>query len=102
MALAAYHLGPEAYDKFAAQWIDKCIGMQDADGGILLGDDGVGGGEGNILGGKCGSTAVFAIMLLLQKPGQFDPPQKKKEAGKVRPPGESPFSQKKISSDEKK
>jgi hypothetical protein len=98
VALAAYRMGPEMYDKFAAEWIDKCLAKQDPDGGILLGDDAVGGGEGNILGGKSGSTAVFAIMLLLQQPGRFDPPKKNgpARAEKNAPGGPSPFSRKTI------
>lgn len=89
MAIANYLAGN--YDAVAAEWIDKLIEKQGADGSILLGDDMVGGGEEKNIGGKVGSTAVFAIMLLLQKPGAFDPPKKKEPAAKGKPAGGSPF-----------
>lgn len=93
MSIGAYLAG--FYDEVAKEWIDQCIDRQGADGSILLGDDGVGGGEGKTLGDKVGSTAVFAIMLLLQKPGAFDPPSRpqarKKPRKKPGRSGGSPF-----------
>ncbi|HLG42462.1 MAG TPA: DUF6288 domain-containing protein [Planctomycetota bacterium] len=99
MSIANYLAGN--YDALATEWIDKLIAKQGADGSILLGDDGVGGGEEKNIGGKVGSTAVFAIMLLLQKPGAFDPPKKKEPAAKGKPAGGSPFGKPKEKDDSK-
>lgn len=99
MSIANYLAGN--YDAVAAEWIDKLIEKQGADGSILLGDDMVGGGEEKTIGGKVGSTAVFAIMLLLQKPGAFDPPKKKEPAAKGKPAGGSPFGKPKEKDDAK-
>jgi hypothetical protein len=95
VSVACHLAGPDVYDRLAAAWIDKLIAKQEADGAILLGDDGVGGGEGKTLGNKVGSTAVFALMLMLQEPGVFAPPKRPESKNKPQAPGSgSPFSQK--------
>jgi hypothetical protein len=89
VAIAHYLAG--IYDDLAKVWIDKLIEKQQGDGSILLGDDEAGGGEEKTIGGKVGSTAVFAIMLLLQQPGRLEPPKKRGAKGKNSGPRDSPF-----------
>jgi hypothetical protein len=73
VSVACYLQGQDTYDSLCKEWLDKCMAKQQPDGSVLLGDDKAGGGEEKYLGDRVGSTAVFALMLMLQEPGCFDP-----------------------------
>lgn len=68
VTLACRRLGPQAYSQLVAEWLDRLIDRQDAGGGLYVGDDGDAGGEKGLLNGNHGSTAAFALMILLQDP----------------------------------
>ncbi len=78
VVLACHRLGPKVYDKLVHEWLDKLIDRQDADGGLLIGDDGASGGEKAELNGNYTSTAAFALMILLQDPTVLKPPKETK------------------------
>lgn len=59
-------LGPQAYGRLTGEWLDKLIAKQDEKGAVYVGDDGDAGGEEKLLGGNFGSTAAFALMILMQ------------------------------------
>ena len=44
---------------YTDRWLDVLIGMQGADGGVYVGDDGDAGGEKKLLGEDDASTAAF-------------------------------------------
>jgi hypothetical protein len=94
VTLGCRTLGPQAYSKLTAEWLDKLIAKQEEDGGVYIGDDGEAGGEKGLLGEDHGSTAAFALMILLQDSNAL-----KKPAAKGGPApaggGDSPFSTKK-------
>jgi hypothetical protein len=87
VTLACHRLG--IYSKLTDEWLDKLIAKQAADGSFLLGDDGAGGGEKQLIGNDIGSTAAFALFLLLQDGERLNPRIKAKAAGKG---GASPYS----------
>ena len=67
VAAAMHRLGPDLYAKFTTEYLDKLIKTQTAEGVVPLhGEDDV------------ASTAVFACIIMMQKPGAFRPPLKKK------------------------
>ncbi len=66
VTLGCHVLGPAAYKKLTALWLNKLILKQDSEGGLYIGDDGSAGGEKNLLGGNVSSTAAFALMIRLQ------------------------------------
>jgi hypothetical protein len=73
VAAAMHRLGPERYGKFTAEYLDRLIRTQTPEGIVpLKGEDDV------------ASTAVFACIIMMQKPGIFLPPKRKKGMG----PGE--------------
>jgi hypothetical protein len=91
LTLACWKLGHHA--TLLNEWAPKLTAKQGADGGVFVGDDGADGGEEGLLGSNYGSTAAFALMLLLQDGTVLKP---KGAAGKSSPSGgPSPFSQKK-------
>jgi hypothetical protein len=64
LTLAAWKLGH--HGALLNEWGPKLSKKQDPDGGVFVGDDGADGGEAGLLRGNHGSTAAFALMLLLQ------------------------------------
>lgn len=78
VTLGCHLLGPQAYNKLVAEWLDKYIDKQDSDGGVYIGDDGDAGGEKGLLRGNIGSTGAFALMILLQDHRILRPPPGKK------------------------
>jgi hypothetical protein len=88
VVLACHRLGPDMYRRLTDAWLEKLIALQDAQGGLLLGDDKAAGGEARLMGGNAGSTAAFALMMLLHKD-----PDRLKPARRTGPGGRSPFSQ---------
>ncbi len=67
VAAAMHRLGPDVYAKFTAEHLDRLIKTQTAEGVVpLRGEDDV------------ASTAVFACIIMMQKPGAFRPPPRKK------------------------
>lgn len=76
VVLGCFTLGPRVYRQLTDYWVDKLIDMQDADGGVYIGDDGADGGEKGLLGGNHASTGAFALMLLLQDPNRLKPGKK--------------------------
>lgn len=88
---AMHRLG--TYQKFAEQWIDKLIERQTSEGVVVMYHDG---GQ-NKFPNDLASTAVFACLLMLQKPDVFPPPKRagnaSAKAGKPRDPNApSPFA----------
>lgn len=77
VTLGCHKLGTEAYNELVTAWLDKLIAKQDADGGLYIGDDGDAGGEPGLLDGNQGSTAAFALMILMQDPKVLRPARKK-------------------------
>lgn len=75
-------------------WAQTLVNKQDKDGGLYIGDDGADGGEPGLLGSNYGSTAAFAVLLLMQDPNVLKP-QKPGGKGGAPSSGASPFSQKK-------
>jgi hypothetical protein len=75
VSAAMHRLGPEAYAKFTAEYLDRLVKSQTAEGVVpLSGED------------EVASTAVFACIVLMQKPGVFVPPrQRKKPAEEPKP-----------------
>ncbi len=68
--IVLHELGPEYYNPFALYWIDKLIAIQKEDGSIELPHS-----EGKELQKEdkfIGSTAAFALILVLQQPGVFE------------------------------
>jgi TolA-binding protein len=61
VAAATHRIGPDAYRKFADEWIDKLMATQTAEGVVALQDDDV------------ASTAVYACILMMQKDRIFFP-----------------------------
>ena len=82
VAAAMHRLGPEMYAKFTTEYLDKLIKTQTAEGIVPLhGEDDV------------ASTAVFACIVMMQKPGAFRPPPKKKTVPPDEPkPAASPLA----------
>jgi hypothetical protein len=69
VAAAMHRLGPDLYSKFTAEYLDRLIKTQNAEGVVPLhGED------------EIASTAVFACIVMMQKPGAFRPPLKRKPA----------------------
>jgi hypothetical protein len=66
VTLGCHTLGPKVYRKLTDLWLGRLMAKQDADGGLYIGDDGDAGGEEKLLRGNVGSTAAFALMILLQ------------------------------------
>jgi hypothetical protein len=60
VAVAMHREGPDAYFKFAAEYLDKLILTQRADGVVPLHNE-----------DDVASTAVFASIVMMQKPGTF-------------------------------
>jgi hypothetical protein len=68
IAAAMHREGPDEYAKFTAAYLDKLLTTQRVDGVVpLAGEDDV------------ASTAVFASIVMMQKPGTFMPPPRKKK-----------------------
>jgi len=68
VAAAMHRLGPDTYAKFSAEYLDRLIKTQTAEGICpLKGEDDV------------ASTAVLACIIMMQKPGVFMPPKQKKK-----------------------
>ncbi len=78
VTLGCRTLGAPVYAKLSKEWIDKLIAKQEADGTLYVGDDGDAGGEIGLLKSKVGSTAAFALLLLMQDATVLAPPKKKK------------------------
>jgi hypothetical protein len=69
VAAASHRMGPDFYLKFSAEYLDKLIATQMPEGVVPLhGEDDV------------ASTAVFACLVMMQKPGIFRMPARKKAA----------------------
>lgn len=69
VAAAMHRQGPETYARFTAEYLDRLIATQTSDGVVpLRGEDDV------------ASTAVFASIVMMQKPGAFVPPRRKNPA----------------------
>jgi hypothetical protein len=66
VTLGCHTLGPKVYRKLTDLWLARLMAKQEADGGLYIGDDGDAGGESGLLRGNVGSTAAFALMILLQ------------------------------------
>lgn len=66
VVLGCHVLGPRVYRQLTDLWLDRLIRKQEEDGGLYIGDDGDAGGEKGLLRGNVGSTAAFALMILLQ------------------------------------
>ncbi len=79
MVLGCQTQGPEAYSALTKEWLDKLIAKQDAEGAVYIGDDGDAGGEIGLLKSNYGSTAAFALLILLQDQKVLRPPVKKKK-----------------------
>lgn len=78
------------YDQFAAEWIDKLIAAQKPDGTISLKCD-----RADKYADWTANAACLAIILLLQKPGTFEPKGKEIKGPAAGPgSGGSPFSRK--------
>lgn len=92
VAIAMHQLGQ--YAAFANQWLPTLASRQKEDGSVFTLNDGKTDGEANFTSGhRVGSTAVFAIMILLQKARLFEAPKKtslakpaKKEESQMIPP----------------
>ncbi|MFC1479679.1 PDZ domain-containing protein, partial [Planctomycetota bacterium] len=70
VAMTMHLLGPRMYNKFASYWINRMIPLQKANGSVLLPNkENMGTMEANQY---VSSTAVFALILLLQKPGALE------------------------------
>jgi len=70
VAMASHLLGPDAYNRFATHWIDRLLPLQKEDGSIELPHSE--GKEYQKQDKFVGGTASFALILLLQQPGQMD------------------------------
>jgi len=69
VASAMHRLGPDLYARFTAEYLDRLMKTQTVEGIVPLhGEDDV------------ASTAVFACIVMMQKPGVFRPPPKKRTA----------------------
>jgi hypothetical protein len=79
------------YDRFAAEWIDRLIAEQKPDGTISLKCD-----RADKYADWTANAACLAIMLLLQKPGIFEPKGKEVKGPAAGPGagGGSPFGRK--------
>lgn len=66
VTLGCHRLGPQVYAQLTSEWLDRLIDKQDENGGLYVGDDGDAGGEKGLLNGNHGSTAAFALLILLQ------------------------------------
>ena len=70
VALASHLAGPQVYNKFALHWMDRLIPLQKEDGSVSLPH------KENMPTQKnnefVSSTAAFALILLLQKPGALE------------------------------
>jgi hypothetical protein len=89
LTLACWKLGH--HPALLNEWGLKLAQKQDADGGLYVGDDGSAGGEKGCLGGNVGSTAAYALMVLLQEPNVLKPRTADKPSG-AGAGGGSPFS----------
>jgi hypothetical protein len=77
VAAAMHRLGAESYSKFAAEYLDRLIATQRADGVVPLENE-----------DDVASTAVFACIVMMQKDGAFRPPLRKKPGAPKEPPAE--------------
>lgn len=77
VTLGCHKLGTEAFNELVKAWLDKLIDKQGEDGSLYIGDDGDAGGEPGLLKGNHGSTAAFALMILMQDPKVLRPTRKK-------------------------
>jgi hypothetical protein len=66
VTMGCHVLGPKVYRQLTDLWLDRLIRKQQPDGSVTIGDDGDAGGEKGLLRGNTGSTAAFALMILLQ------------------------------------
>jgi hypothetical protein len=83
VVLGCHLQGPTVYAQLTTKWLDHYIDLQDAEGGVYIGDDGDAGGEKGLIRGNITSTASFALMILLQDPKVLRPPPKKPAAVKA-------------------
>jgi hypothetical protein len=75
VAVAMHQMGQ--YANFANQWLPALSSRQKEDGSVHMLNDGKTDGEANFTSGhRVGSTAVFAMMILLQKYKLFEAPKK--------------------------
>jgi len=79
VTLGCHILGQEAYNELVKEWLDKLIDKQDAEGAVYVGDDGDAGGEIGLLKSNYGSTAAYALLILLQDQKVLRPPAKRKK-----------------------
>jgi hypothetical protein len=71
VAAAMHRQGPDAYAKFAAEYLDKLIATQTPEGVVPLHQE-----------DDVASTAVFAAIVMMQKEGVFRPKPRKKPAAR--------------------
>jgi hypothetical protein len=96
VALAMHLLGPQTYQKFFDHWADRLIALQKPDGSIELPH--VEGVAFQKQTNYIGSTAAFALVLILQQPGALEktlPKEKKKPVGALFPPKPTESGEKK-------
>jgi hypothetical protein len=94
VAAAMHRMGPGEYQKFTAEFLDKLISAQAADGSVPMQSDGGKRKDADQFMDSVASTAVFACIIMMQKDGVFNPKAKAKPAaGGSKPPGgPSPFA----------
>ncbi len=73
VVIGCYTIGPSAFKKLTAHWLDTLINKQKKDGGVYVGDDEDAGGEEGLLGADDTSTAAFGLMVLLQDSSRLNP-----------------------------
>jgi hypothetical protein len=78
MTLGCHMQGPEAYKQLSSYWLGRLMAKQKEDGSVYVGDDGDAGGEVGLLRGHTGSTAAFALLILLQDHNRLIPPSRKR------------------------
>jgi hypothetical protein len=92
-AVAMHLMGQ--YPAYANHWLPILSGRQKEDGTISTTNDGKTDGEARFTSGhRVGSTAIFAIMCLLQKNKLFEPPKKVAGGGGPAPGSGGIFSKK--------
>lgn len=96
VAAAMHRMGPGEYQKFTAEFLDKLISAQGADGTVPMHSDGGRRKDADQFMDNVASTAVFACIIMMQKDGVFNPKAKAKPAasGSNQPAGPSAFSRK--------
>ncbi|MHC4503286.1 MAG: DUF6288 domain-containing protein [Planctomycetota bacterium] len=73
LTLGCHVQGPQAYKQLTDHWLARLMAKQGAEGNLYIGDDGAAGGEPGLLRGDVGSTAAFALMILLQDHARLIP-----------------------------